>query len=182
MCCTWLGIDSAEAITVGDFRDGFDVGSGPHVGVLVLAHLEDVIEGAIEDIVEASVDFCFGPEEGLEVLNPFEIGDGDAASVGEDIWDEKDAALGKDDVGVWGSGTVGTFDDDASLDFAGVFGVDLVFDSGRDEDTARGDEEIFVADMVGVAVGDDAAVLLGGIADGGDIEAMFVIDSAVEVA
>ena len=60
----------------------------------------------------------------IEVLEPFEVGDGYTTDVGKHVWDDHDASLFKDLIGHVGCWTVGTLDDDLALELLGVVGVD----------------------------------------------------------
>ena len=57
------------------------------------AHLERAREGLDHDLVELLVDAVHAPEVAVEVLDPLEVADRDAAGVAEDVGDEEDAAL-----------------------------------------------------------------------------------------
>ena len=48
----------------------------------------------------------------VQVLEPFEVGDGDTASIDVQIRNNEDVALLQDLIGLWGSWTVGTLGDD----------------------------------------------------------------------
>ena len=56
----------------------------------------------------------------VEVLHPLEVGDHDAAGVGEDVGEHLDAPVGEDPVGRRSARAVGRFDDQLALDPIGV--------------------------------------------------------------
>ncbi len=93
--------------------------------------------GAVEDDVELGDDFVARPIEVLEVLEPLEVGDDDAAGVAEDVGDDFEVvALVEDDVGLVGGGAVGGLGEDAAAELGGVGGGDDALDGGGDEDGA----------------------------------------------
>ena len=99
-----LDADGHSGDAMGDF-----LGSGA---------LEHSGEGPLEDAEEAVGDFGFAPEEVLQVLDPFEVGDDDAAGVAKDVRDDEDffPSLEKDLVGIRGGGAVGGLGEDAALE------------------------------------------------------------------
>jgi len=72
----------------------------------------------------------------VEVLEPFEVGDGDSTGVKEDIGEEDDAFLGGDFLGGLGGRAVGGFGDHLALEFMSVELVEGLFEGGGDEDVA----------------------------------------------
>ncbi len=74
----------------------------------------------------------------MQVLDPFEVADDDAAGVAEDVGDDEDFALAviQYEVGVGGGGAVGAFGEDAALQTAGGIAVDGLFHGGGDQDVA----------------------------------------------
>ena len=101
--------------------DGFeagerdDVGGGAPVGVEALRGLFDAVVGGGDFAVQLLVDFLQFPRLAALVLQPFEVGNDDAAGVAEDVGDDVDAALAQDLVAVGIGGTVGPLGDE--LDF-----------------------------------------------------------------
>ena len=84
----------------------------------------------------------------MKSLNPFEVAHGDAAGVAEDVGDDEDIiALVEDCVSVGSRGAVGSFGEDAALEFCGVFVSDDAFFGGGDEDVAGLDEESLVREV-----------------------------------
>ena len=73
---------------------------------------DDGVEAFDHDFLQALVDQLLVPEEALAVLHPLEVGDGDAAGVGQDIGDHEDFLLGENLVGERRGGTVGAFAED----------------------------------------------------------------------
>src|SRR5262250_3034449 len=79
------GVDAADRGRVGHALDRQHVGRVPHVDTFVDAGVEDLVEGPSNDVVELRVDLLLLPEEGLEILDPLEVGHDHATRVGEDV-------------------------------------------------------------------------------------------------
>lgn len=73
----------------------------------------------------------------LEVLEPFEIGDGHTTCVAENIRKETDSFGEKNLFGSSCGWTVGSFDDELALELVSVVSVDGLFEGSRDEEIAR---------------------------------------------
>jgi len=80
--------------------------------VCIADHVPEAIH---HDFFQAAVDQLLVPEISLPVLHPFEIGNGDAAGVGENVREDDDATAREDFIGVRRGGAVGGFGDDAGL-------------------------------------------------------------------
>ncbi len=93
-------------------------------------------EGLDHYPLQTVVDVVLIPEKFLQVLNPLEVGDGDTASIGEDVGDHQDAPLMKNGIGVGSGGAVGSFGHDARLDAVGILQGDLVLQGGGNQDVA----------------------------------------------
>lgn len=72
----------------------------------------------------------------LEILQPFEVRDGDTTGVEENIWEDEDSVLFEDDFGLSGGWAVGSFSEDLALEFVSVGDVQALFLCGRDKDVA----------------------------------------------
>ena len=98
--------------------------------------------------LELGVDDVLGPVVAVEVLDPLEVADGDAAGVAQDVGDQEDAALVEDrrrpraSSGRWRPRRRCL-----ALIVVGVLGRDLVLEGGRDEDVALDLEELRVGDV-----------------------------------
>src|SRR5450755_994622 len=89
---TPLRVDAPHSGCVCDPLDRDEVGTEAQrhlVPICLLAHLR---EGLLEDFLETDVDLVLFPEQGLEILHPFEVRDGDATGVGQDVGHDRDAA------------------------------------------------------------------------------------------
>ena len=86
-----LRIDAANLHGLGDAADAQDVGGNAHGHIPVEVDLEHVAEGRLHDPFQPLVDVLRLPEEVLLILHPFEVGDGDAAGVAENIGNHEDA-------------------------------------------------------------------------------------------
>src|SRR5271166_6161447 len=100
------------------------------------------VKRAFHYVQEPLVDFAFAPEESLAVLNPFEIADGDAAGVAENVRDSENAFGINDSIGLPGGGAVGALAKDFALHLMGVLLGDLVFDGRGNEHIARLEEHV----------------------------------------
>ena len=67
-----------------------------------------------------------------EVLEPFEIRHNDTPRIREHVGDDENTPLREDAVSFWGCRAVGTLQDNAGSDLAGVLRRQLIFDSRRD--------------------------------------------------
>ena len=176
------GVDAALLGGVGHAVDGEHVGGDAVVDVVGDGVLEDVVEAVDHDAVEALVDFFFGPEVAHAVLHPLEVAGGDAAGVGQDVGDDEDAFLGEDGVGFDGGRAVGAFAEDAALKSTGVAAGDDVLGGGGDEYVARlGEEGVLVEGLrAGEAMDGAGAGLV--LEELGDVDAVGVVECAVELA
>jgi len=73
----------------------------------------------------------------VEVLQPFEVRDGNTTSVQQDIGEDEDTSLGEDIFSSEGSGSVSSFSQNLALELASVKLVDGLFDGSRDGEIAR---------------------------------------------
>ena len=83
-----------------------------------------------------SLTMCFRPEIALAVLHPFEVGNRNAAGVGEDVGDHEHSALKQDVVGGRRGGAVGALHQKFRLHFVGILAGDDAFRGGRQQDIA----------------------------------------------
>lgn len=72
-----------------------------------------------------------------EVLQPFEVTNGDTSSVAKNVGKELDALLQKDLLGFESCWTIGSLNDQASLELVGIVNVDGLLKSGWDEEIAE---------------------------------------------
>ena len=82
----------------------------------------------------------------LEVLDPLEVGDDDAAGVGHHVGDDEDALVVEDLVRLRGGGRVRALDHHPAVEKVGVVGVDHPAERGGDEHVARGAQELLAVD------------------------------------
>ena len=101
---------------------------------------------AHHDFLQARIHFFGVPEQALLILHPFEIADGDAAGVGENVRQHGDAAARENFVGVRSGRAVGGFGDDARLDRFGVVQGDDVFERRGNQDVALHGQQFVVGD------------------------------------
>src|ERR1700677_4115825 len=142
---------------------------------------DDIGEAFGHDGVETLVDLGLGPEVAHAVLHPLEVAGGDAAGIGEDVGDDEDALVGEDLVGDGGGGAVGAFAEDFATDSVGVFAGDDVFSRRGDEDFAVVGEELAGVGGIGLGEAGDGAGALAVLDEGGDVDAVFIVEAAVEL-
>src|SRR5437762_6420691 len=136
-CLQKLGINTAKLEGAGDPVDGQHIGGNAVIDFVDSRETDHFIESIIHHVEEALIHFAFPPEETLTVLDPFEIADGDAASVAENVRHGEDA-LGIDNrVGLPCRRTIGALAENPGLHLVGVLLGDLVFDRRRYSNLAR---------------------------------------------
>ena len=91
-------------------------------------------------------DLVAAPEEPAEILHPFEVRDGDAAGVREDVGQDRDAPLGEDRVGLERGRAVRAFRDQPRLDPVRVLLGHLILARGENENVAGKLEQLLVRD------------------------------------
>ena len=133
-------------------------------------------------MVQFRVDLLFLPEEGLQVLHPFEVGHDHAAGVGEDVWHHENAALVEDRVGFRRDGGVGAFGDQPGSNAPRVVASDLVLHGRRHQHRHRQLEQLGVGHRVGLLEPADAAPNLAVLFERGEVQAVGVVDAAPGVA
>jgi hypothetical protein len=72
----------------------------------------------------------------VQVLEPLEVGTGDATAVGEHVGHDNDTLLLKNGLGAESSGSVGTLNNDLAVEHVSVVLVDSALFGGRDENIA----------------------------------------------
>ncbi len=96
----------------------------------------------------------------VQVLDPFEVGDGDTTGVHVEVGQDHDVALEELLVGIGGGRSVGTLGDDLGLDLVDVLGGDLALESGGHEDVALEAHNLGGGHVLGLGVALEATVLL----------------------
>src|SRR5712692_35649 len=125
-----LGVNPAELQRKRDAVNRQHVRGDAVVHVMRVGIAHHFVEAVLNDVLQAPVDLVFAPEKPLPVLHPFEVADGDAARIRQNVGDHEHALLLQDFVGERRRGAVGAFAEDARLDAVRVFGGDLVLDGG----------------------------------------------------
>ena len=174
-----LGVDAALFGGVRYAVDGQHVGGDAVVYVVGLGVGDYVVEALAHDVVQALVDFGLGPEVAHAVLYPLEVAGGDAAGVGQDVGDDEDSLVSEDLIGDGGGGAVGSFTEDLAADAFGVFAGDDVFGCRGDEDVALIGEEFVRVGGFGLAEAGDGAGLGAVFDEGGDVDAVGVVEAAI---
>jgi putative transcriptional regulator len=117
------GEDAAAQHGPGDAVDPLDEGGGSHVQAVLLGAGHHALEGVGQHVAEALVDLVQRPHVVLRALDPLEVGDGDAAGVGQDVGEDEDALVLEDLVGLEVGGAVGALGQDAAADAGRVLRV-----------------------------------------------------------
>src|SRR5689334_2442101 len=112
----FLRVDTTQLDGVSDAADGQHVSRDAVVDVVRVGEVHDVLKGLAQDELQLFVHGGFLPEISLAVLHPLKVRSGDAAGVGENVWNDKDFFVGQDFIGGGGGGTVGAFANDFGLD------------------------------------------------------------------
>ena len=128
---------------------------------MAVTKAEKIFKGLVELGLQFGEDFCFGPVEALEVLDPFKVTHGDSTRVAEDVGDEENiTSLLDDGVGWLGRGTVGGFREDFTFELRGTLFGDDPLKGGGNEDVAFAEEHFVRIDRFGSFEAGDAAGLL----------------------
>ena len=101
------------------------------------------------------MDFIKAPPMMIEALDVFEVRNGDAAGVAEDVRKDHDASFVEGFISFERKRTVGKFADELCLDVDDVVSSDDAFESGREEDIALEFEKFFIGDGLGAGITDD---------------------------
>src|SRR5262249_29203993 len=99
-----------------------------------------------------------------------------------DVGDEEDVLAIQDAIGFGGDGSVSRFADDSRVNSVGILFGNGVFERGRDEDFAIEGEQVFRRDADGVGESFEAAGAGFVSDDGGDVEAVGVVDASGGIA
>src|SRR5262249_27020588 len=143
------------------------------------AHLMKCLQYQLFQLV---VDLLLAPQELLNILHPFEIGDGDAAGVAEDVGDDEDIAVFENRVGLRRGGAVGALGEDAAAQLGGVLRVDDALEGGRHQDRARCRQQLFARDALGLAELRQRLAGVDVLDKSRDVEAFRIADGAVAIA
>src|ERR1700730_16114908 len=95
----------------------------------------------LEDAEKFVGHFGLGPHEGLEALDPFEVGNDHAARVAENVGNNEELvpALVENEIGLWRSRAVCAFRQNAAFQFRGVALIGYAIDWRGSGDTATHD-------------------------------------------
>src|SRR5205814_951969 len=135
-CLQKLGINTAELEGPGDPVNGQHIGGNAVVDFVQFRKAHHFIERVFHDVEKALVHFAFAPEKPLAVLDPFEIADGNASGVAENVRHGEDPFGVDNRVGLPSSRSVGAFTQNSRLDLICVFLGDLIFDGRGNGDFA----------------------------------------------
>ena len=132
-------------------------------------------------LLEAAIHDLFCPEVAHAVLHPLEVGDRHAAGVGEDVGHDEDAFRLENLVGIGRGRAVGTLDDDLGLNARSVGRGDLVLGRGGHQQIAVEFEQLLAVDAFGAREAFEGAVLVEKAEDGRHVQAVLIVDRAVDV-
>src|ERR1022692_3332367 len=128
-----LGPDAALDDCLGDTPDGDNVCRSAIVTAVLLGSVVNLVKRLHHRLLQPAVYFGLVPEELLQVLYPFEIGDSHTAGIGENVGQHHHLFTAEHEVGFWCRRAVGGFGDDLGPDVARILNFDLVFPSTGDQ-------------------------------------------------
>ena len=164
----------------GDARDPDDERGFAEVAAVARA-CRDVRVRLGHDLCELCVHLLLVPAELLDVLRPFEVGDGDSPGVGEDVGDHDDPGVVQGRVRDRCHRMVRGLDHDLRTDLGGVPFVDHLAQRRGDEPVDREQEQIVVRDRVRARQPDDGTGLVTMLPHLLDVEARIGVDPAANV-
>src|SRR2546426_5467804 len=97
-----LGIEPPDSVAFGDAADALHEGGRPQARAFLGTERPHAVEGARHDLLQPCRDLALAPEVVLEILDPLEIRDDDAAGVREDVGDHRHPAIAQDRDGLRG--------------------------------------------------------------------------------
>src|SRR5579864_493166 len=175
-----LGVDAAQFDREGYSIEGEHIRRCAVVDGVLFGVGDHVVEAVHHNLFQAIVDHLLIPEIALAILHPLEIRDRDAAGVGQNIRDHEDALLPEDGIGEVGSGTVGAFAQDFRSHFGRILGSDYVLARGGQEDIGFQEQSLLAVHVLASGEIGDGAGFLAVLHKGGNIQALRIIDGAVE--
>ena len=128
---------------------------------------------------EFFVDVFFRPVEIGEVLNPFEVGNDNAAAVGENIGNNGDAFLFENLIGFISRRSVRALNDKERLDVIRVFFGYLIFESARNKHVAVAGQNGFANKLFRARVGIKGFAGSDIVSDFRYVKSVFVVNTAV---
>ena len=130
-------IDTANLCCFCHTRDCQHIGSQAHITGMLISLFSHSGKGAIHDDFQFLRNLFDTPEEALNVLHPFKVAHGDAASIRQDVRDDYDTLLEENFIGLRGRGAIGSLGNDLCLNTVGVRGSDDAL-SGRGNQDVTG--------------------------------------------
>src|SRR6266481_1815199 len=127
-----LCVNAAQLQRGGHAVNRQHISRDPVVYLVRFGVTNDFVERAFHNVQQPLVHFAFPPEKTLPVLNPFEIADGNATGVAENIRHGKDSFCINHRIGLPGGGAVGALAKNLALHLVSVLLGDLVFDGRGD--------------------------------------------------
>ncbi len=175
-----LGVDAAQLDGLRDAIERHHVGGGAIVDAVLFGIGDDGVEAFIHDLLQALIDQVLVPEEALAVLHPFEVGDGDAAGVGQNVGNHEDLLARRGFQSA--SGVVGPLAPSQRIlqrTRCGVLRGDDVLRGGGNQDVAIEEHGLGLIHIFAAGEAGDGAGFLAMLLQRGDIEAVGIVDRAI---
>mmetsp|Transcript_17264 Transcript_17264/g.41236 ORF Transcript_17264/g.41236 Transcript_17264/m.41236 type:complete len:325 (-) Transcript_17264:609-1583(-) len=167
---------------LGNTLERLHEGRHPKGHALVAVDGPDLLERIGHLPVEPHVDLLLVPLEVLKVLHPLEEAHGDAAGVAEDVRQDGNAPLPKDDVALRRDGPVGGLSNELAPEITGVLLGDDASDRRGHQHIARRGEHLQRIERLPAGELAQLVTLCGVRPQGPDVEAGGVVDAAVGIA
>jgi hypothetical protein len=97
-------------------------------GRALIRSLEDEVGRRFHQFLEAPVDALLGPPLALQVLNPLEVADCNAARTPKDVGDHPHASVLEEPVALEGGRVVRDLEDEVGLDAIGIVDPERLFE------------------------------------------------------
>ena len=125
--------------------------------------MQNVLKGLAHGLAESFVYLFLGPEQLGQPLDPFEIRNGDAAGIGQDVRNQKHSLVGENLVSARSCRTIGSLCNNPGPDAIGVRFGNLVLQGGGEQHVAVQLQQFRVGHLIAIGkVGDAAAVAFVG--------------------
>src|ERR1019366_853329 len=177
-----LGPDAALDDCLGDTPDGDNVCCSAIVTAVLLGSVVNLVKRLHHRLLQPAVYFGLVPEELLQVLYPFEIGDSHTAGIGENVGQHHHLFTAEHEVGFWCRRAVGGFGDDLGPDVARILNCDLVLQSRGNQNVALRLQHVLAGDRAAPRKSLNAAGGRLETQQGGNVDAFLIKDAAFRIA
>ncbi len=144
--------------------------------------MSDRAIGALHNALQAIVNLVLGPEEALQILHPFKVADGYTASVGQNIGNNSNTSVIKDVISFGIGRAIGGLNNQARFNARGIPASQLILQSGWDQYITGKFKQFRVSHQLGIRQALQRAMLFGVAQGAMNINAVGVIDAAIEIA